>query len=130
MYTTTSIEDAEDELVYVMCRPAAGGTILGGQYRANDWNAEFDPNVAQRIARRACEHVPELLQGENPTELEIIQHNVGFRPTRKGGVRVECEHMAGIGNIVHNYGHGGTGYQASYGCAAEVIALVNSTLKP
>ena len=38
----------------------------------------------------------------------------GIRPYRKGGIRLESEH---IGNkyIIHNYGHGGGGFSLSYG---------------
>ena len=33
-----------------------------------------------------------------------MRHNVGLRPSRRGGPRVEAEHMDDIGLVVHNYG--------------------------
>ena len=47
---------------------------------------------------------------------------------RKDGPRVEKEKIANVW-VVHNYGHGGYGYQSSYGCAAEVERLIESILK-
>ena len=37
-------------------------------------------------------------------ELDIIRHNVGLRPSRHGGVRVEAECIDGVGLVIHNYG--------------------------
>lgn len=128
MYTINSVPDADDELVYVMSRPGGGGTIIGGQYSPHDWNGEVDLNLGQRIQQRVLELVPELIQGDNPRHLEIIQQNVGFRPTRDGGIRVEYEEIPSVGKVVHNYGHGGAGYQASYGTATAATDLVRTAL--
>ena len=48
---------------------------------------------------------------------------------REGGPRVEREKIDGV-NVVHNYGHGGYGYQASFGSAQAAEELVSTTLKP
>jgi D-amino-acid oxidase len=42
-------------------------------------------------------------------------------------VRVEVEEADG-GVIVHNYGHGGSGYTLSWGCAEDTVALVRAAL--
>ncbi|MEI2710880.1 MAG: FAD-dependent oxidoreductase [Chitinophagaceae bacterium] len=42
----------------------------------------------------------------------------GLRPFRNL-VRLERE-----GNVVHNYGHGGSGFTLSFGCASEVVSLI------
>lgn len=60
--------------------------------------------------------------------MSVIRHGVGLRPMRKDGPRVEKEKIANVW-VVHNYGHGGYGYQSSYGCAAEVERLIESILK-
>jgi D-amino-acid oxidase len=39
-------------------------------------------------------------------------------------VRVEAERVAPGCLLVHNYGHGGAGITLSWGCAAEVVELV------
>lgn len=46
-----------------------------------------------------------------------------------GGPRVERERLGDGVWVVHNYGHGGYGYQASYGSAWEVERLVEGILK-
>jgi hypothetical protein len=57
--------------------------------------------------------------------LDILSHRVGFRPSRTAGPRVEQERIGNI-NIVHNYGHGGFGYQTSYACAYDVAKMVHA----
>lgn len=47
-----------------------------------------------------------------------------MRPVREGGVRIETERIGGV-DVVHNYGHGGWGYQGSYGCSEGVVELVD-----
>ncbi|KAK7204811.1 hypothetical protein BZA70DRAFT_185069 [Myxozyma melibiosi] len=123
MYDITGCSDADDELTYIMSRPA-GGTILGGCYQKDNWNATPDPNMAQRIIRRCLEICPEL---ESEGKLDIIRHNVGLRPSREGGPRVEKEKRE-EGWVVHNYGAGGAGYQSSYGMATHVVELVGEAL--
>ena len=53
---------------------------------------------------------------------------VGLRPLRNGGVRIEKERIEGGQWVVHNYGHGGWGYQGSYGCSEGVVELVEEVL--
>ncbi len=47
---------------------------------------------------------------------------VCLRPFRPAGPRVEPERV-GDKAIVHNYGHGGSGWSLSWGCAAEAASL-------
>lgn len=56
----------------------------------------------------------------------------GLRPSREGGARVEREKVQVGGKIralVHNYGAGGTGFQAGYGMALESVATVKDILR-
>lgn len=74
--------------------------------------------------KRAIDIAPQLVkEGQGIEGLDIIRHGVGLRPLREGGPRVEKDEVAGI-KVVHNYGHGGFGYQASFGCAQSAVALV------
>ncbi|KAL5625389.1 hypothetical protein BROUX41_005449 [Berkeleyomyces rouxiae] len=128
MAVSSGTEDGPAEVAYVMERAGGGGTILGGTYDVGNWDGTPDPNIATRIMKRAIELVPSLTGGKGGIEaLEIVRHGVGLRPLRKGGVRLERE-TAEAGSrkleIVHNYGHGGYGYQTSYGCANNVVELV------
>lgn len=42
---------------------------------------------------------------------------MGFRPVRTGGERVQAEWIDGL-KVVRKYEHGGSGYQAGWGCSA------------
>ena len=56
----------------------------------------------------------------------------GFRPARKGGVRIELDHVAAPDGrslpLVHNYGHAGAGFQMSIGSATRAVDLLRSAL--
>jgi D-amino-acid oxidase len=121
----SSPEHTNGEFTYLMTRAVAGGTILGGCYQEGNWSKDVDEELAKRIMKRAVEFCPELVK-DGP--LDVISHNVGFRPARDGGVRVEGEILRNADGstvqVFHNYGHGGSGYQMSYGCSAKVVELV------
>ncbi|KAL1640526.1 D-amino acid oxidase [Diplodia intermedia] len=124
MTSTSGTDDGEDEAVYIMQRADGGGTILGGCMQKHSWESQPDPNLAQRIMKRAVELCPELTGGKGPEALSIIRHGVGLRPMREGGPRVDKERIGGVWTV-HNYGHGGYGYQASYGSAYAAVKLVD-----
>lgn len=127
MVSISGTDDAEDELCYIMQRAVGGGTILGGTYQVGNWESQPDPSTATRIMKRAVELCPALTGGKGIEALDIIRHGVGLRPTRISGVRIEKEKI-GDSWVVHNYGHGGWGYQASYGCSGAVKKLVDQVL--
>ena len=121
-------DDGPDETTYIMQRPGGGGTVVGGCYQAGRTEAEADPAMGERILERAVKLVPSLGDGKGRTGLDVIRHGVGLRPVREGGYRVEREALQGW-SIVHNYGHGGAGYQCSYGCAGEAVRLVKEAVR-
>ncbi|MCJ1287155.1 hypothetical protein MMC26_006503 [Xylographa opegraphella] len=135
MAATGRTADGDEEMCYVMQRAAGGGTLLGGCAQPDNWDPTVDPNLAVRIMQRAVALCPTLVstphthpQHTPPARggierLSIIRHQVGLRPVRAGGVRLERERVRGVWTV-HNYGHGGYGYQASYGCAAVAVGLV------
>ena len=127
MACVSGTDDAEDELGYVMMRASGGGTILGGSYQLGNWESQPDVNLAMRIMKRAVELCPKLADGKGVEGLSIVRHGVGLRPTRTGGIRLEKENIDGVW-VVHNYGHGGYGYQVSYACSAAVARLVNEVV--
>lgn len=129
MMTSSGTDDADDELFYVMTRAAGGGTVLGGSYQKDAWDPLPDPNLATRIMKRAIEAHPGLVRkGEGIEALDIVRHGVGLRPFREGGARIETEKIDGI-PVVHNYGHGGSGYQSSFACANLAVKLAGEALK-
>jgi D-amino-acid oxidase len=129
MLTVSGTDDGEDEVLYIMKRAAGGGTILGGTYQKGKWESQPDPNQALRIMKRAVELCPALTGGKGIEALSVIRHAVGLRPLRLSGVRIEKEKI-GSTWVVHNYGHGGWGYQASYGCSEGAKELVDEVLAP
>jgi glycine/D-amino acid oxidase-like deaminating enzyme len=110
---------------YVFPRGKHGGIVLGGCRVDNVWEGEVDLEFAEDIKRRCCALCPEL---GKPEDLKVIKHGVGLRPSRKGGARVERQILDGR-TVVHNYGAGGAGYQASWGMAKEAVDLLLPTSK-
>ncbi|KAF2772784.1 FAD dependent oxidoreductase [Teratosphaeria nubilosa] len=133
MYSISGTDDGPDEATYIMHRAAGGGCILGGCLQKDNWESQPDPNLAIRIMKRCVELCPQLVpEGKGIEALSIVRHGVGLRPMRIGGPRVEKEIVTGLDGkqvpVVHNYGHGGYGYQTSYGAAAVAEGLVEEAL--
>ncbi|KAK0512451.1 hypothetical protein JMJ35_005579 [Cladonia borealis] len=127
MHATSGTDFSKEDFCYTMTRAAGGGTILGGCYQIGSWDSQPDPNLAIRIMRRAVDICPALTDGKGIEHLSIIRHGVGLRPLRIGGTRVEKERIDTM-LVIHNYGHGGYGYQSSYGCSQAVVKLLEEVL--
>ncbi|USP79165.1 D-amino-acid oxidase [Curvularia clavata] len=112
---------------YVFPRPLGGGVVLGGSRQDNDWSPEWDEALGQDIIKKCCKLCPEL---GKPEDLQVIARNVGLRPSRKGGVRIETETGKWKVPVVHCYGHSGAGYQSSWGTAERVLELAQKALSP
>ncbi len=70
----------------------------------------------------SAEHV--FLKTPNISRDNIIGTNVGIRPFRKSGVRIEAEKIQDK-LIIHNYGYGGSGLTLAFGGAEQVLDLLN-----
>jgi D-amino-acid oxidase len=92
--------------------PRKDATIVGGTYEEGVYEAITVISSLDEILQKACSIIPTL------KERKVIGNWAGLRPFRNF-VRLEKE-----GNIIHNYGHGGSGFTLSFGCAAEVVSLV------
>ena len=99
--------------------PRDNECILGGSYDVGDWSMEEDQDLTQRILDWAGEMEPRL------KGVEVLSVRVGLRPLRPT-VRLEREVLADGSPVIHNYGHGGAGYTLSWGCAQDVLKLVES----
>lgn len=91
------------------------------------WEKEIDEELSARILRRVAEwKLAEELRTGDDGGFEVLSTQVGFRPGRKGGPRVEIEVGGKVEGVwvVHAYGHGGAGYQNSVGSAEKVVRLV------
>ncbi|KAJ7779074.1 FAD dependent oxidoreductase [Mycena metata] len=120
---------------YIIPRQS-GDVVLGGTFQADDWHPNSRPETVKLIKERGLKAYPELLPAHKRdtggvADLDVVEECVGLRPTRKGGVRLEIEHLS-LANktipIVHNYGHGGAGYQSSWGSANLAVELLQSAV--
>jgi glycine/D-amino acid oxidase-like deaminating enzyme len=144
------------ERTYVIPRPD-GEVILGGTREERDWDPYPRKETAEDILRRAAEicsaltpshhcaapldDEPPALDGlsvgdtdtsaKSPSALEelVVSHLVGFRPSRKEGIRLEKgpaleTAIGGRTQVVYNYGHGGAGWQSCWGTADDAARLV------
>ena len=100
-----------------MIFPHPDHLVLGGIGVYDDENTEPDPMIEADILRR-CTAVDPRIGG-----LPVIGRRVGLRPAR---ATVRLERDPDDGRIVHNYGHGGSGVTLSWGCAADVLKLVEA----
>lgn len=113
------------DTTYVFPRGPHGGIILGGCRDDGVWEGEVRMDFAEDIKKRCCALCPEL---GSPEDLKVVSHGVGLRPGRKGGARIERE-VLGCGTVVvHNYGAGGAGYQASWGMAREAVTVLTGAM--
>lgn len=75
-----------------------------------------------------------MLPALDSSNTEILGAFSGLRPSRQGGARVTREEITLDGTngqrvVVHNYGAGGTGFQAGYGMAVEAVDTVTRELQ-
>ena len=59
----------------------------------------------------------------------VLRSVAGLRPLRASGVCIEVETVRVVSGktIIHNYGHGGSGYTMSWGSAMEAVNLVTAS---
>ncbi|MFK7839731.1 MAG: FAD-dependent oxidoreductase [Bdellovibrionales bacterium] len=99
--------------------PRREQVILGGSYDEHEWDRTPDEDLTQEILEWVAMMEPAL---KVPEILDVL---VGLRPVR-ARVRLEKDVLNDGRAVVHNYGHGGCGYTVSWGCAQEVLNLVES----
>lgn len=97
--------------------PRTTDCILGGTLERGRWDTKPDAEETAAILRRCTDIVPAL------ADAEVIDSVVGLRPGRPQ-VRLEIDHTLLPVPVVHNYGHGGSGVTAGWGCADEVTAMI------
>ena len=105
----------DEPLMYAI--PRRNDCVFGGTNEISD-NLAVDPAATSTIISE-CSRV---LKIDNP---RVLNERVGLRPFRKSGVRLERQHLRDDRTVIHNYGHGGSGFTLSWGCAEKVLALVS-----
>jgi D-amino-acid oxidase len=108
-------EHGPNALAYVLPRPDV--TVLGGTAEEGDWEIQPREEATREILAKARRLDPRL------ADAEYVGAGVGLRPARSE-VRLEAETLADGRPLVHDYGHGGSGFTLSWGCAEEVAELV------
>ena len=105
-------QDTEATLIL----PRTNDVVLGGTARNNDWNRTPDPQDTHDIFQRCSELVPEIKTST------VLGSSIGLRPGRHE-VRLEQEESIKGQPVIHNYGHGGSGFTIAWGCAGDVCTL-------
>ncbi|MEM6723353.1 MAG: FAD-dependent oxidoreductase, partial [Bacteroidota bacterium] len=108
-------DEGTNALAYII--PRSDGVILGGTTEQHQEREQTDPQTLQAIRQR-CERILPALK--NAT---IIDQYAGLRPARSQ-VRLEIDPQ--YPNLIHNYGHGGSGYTVCWGCAEAVKQLIDN----
>jgi D-amino-acid oxidase len=125
-----------NEIVFIVPR-GENILLIGGIAQPDEWTLDLtlDSPVIQRMRKRCEAFLPGLRNARLDPEYPLAQ---GLRPFREHNVRVERElqqHDENSGlesvhsRIVHSYGQGGAGWSLSFGCAADVLGLVEMALR-
>ncbi len=111
-------EDVGDAFDLVIDCAGMGNCVFGGTNEISD-ERDIDPTATSRIV----DECSRALKIEKP---DVLSERVGLRPFRKSGVRLERGCLRDGRTVVHNYGHGGSGFTLSWGCANAVLELASS----
>jgi D-amino-acid oxidase len=104
-----------DDAPLMYAIPRTNDCVFGG---TNDVSYNLEPD--SRTTKAIIAECSRVLKIDNP---RVARERVGLRPFRKSGVRLEKEKLRDGRTVIHNYGHGGSGFTLSWGCAREVFEL-------
>lgn len=99
--------------------PRGDHVVLGGTAADHDDDLSVRPTEADAIAQRCGALDPRLADAPR------LRDVVGLRPGRPH-VRLERQRI-GEHTVIHNYGHGGAGVTLSWGCARDVLPLLDAS---
>jgi D-amino-acid oxidase len=108
-----------DDAPLMYAIPRRTDCVLGGTNELSN-NPAADSATTTRIVAECTR----ALKIEKPN---VLAERVGLRPFRKSGVRVERDQLCDGRAVVHNYGHGGSGFTLSWGCAEEVFEFATDS---
>ena len=109
-----------DDAPLMYAIPRTNDCVFGG---TNDVSDDLAANPATTTA--IVDECSRVLEIKNP---RVLTERVGLRPFRKSGVRLERGKLRDGRTVIHNYGHGGSGFTLSWGCAGEVSDLATAAL--
>ena len=107
-----------DDAPLMYAIPRTNDCVFGGTNEVSG-NCTVDPTSTSRI-------VAECSRVLNIDKPRVLDERVGLRPFRKSGVRLDRGRLRDGRTVLHNYGHGGSGFTLSWGCANEVFQLAQN----
>lgn len=109
-------DDHPDETCYLI--PRSGEVIIGGTEEYDQEDETFTRGIDELLDRIApFEPWVATLKGKEP-----LKSRVGLRPYRAAGVLLAKDEARST-PMIHNVGHGGSGFSLSWGCANAVLEL-------
>ncbi|CAD5220602.1 unnamed protein product [Bursaphelenchus okinawaensis] len=105
--------------------PMVNGVMMGTVREADCWERKITDQDRKEILERYIELDPKF------KGVKILSEWVSLRPERKE-IRVEYQKRNSNGkeyHVVHNYGHGGNGFTLGWGCAQDVVNLLEPHFK-
>src|SRR6266550_420647 len=109
-----------DDAPLMYAIPRTHDCVFGGTNELSS-DREVDPLATSRI-------LTECSRALNVDQPYVLMERVGLRPFRKSGVRVSTERLDDGRTVVHDYGHGGSGFTLSWGCAHKVLSLAEAAI--
>jgi len=106
-----------DDAPLMYAIPRTNDCVFGGTNDVSD-NPDPDPATTKAIVSECSR----ALKIDNP---RVLRERVGLRPFRKSGVRLELARLRDARIVIHNYGHGGSGFTLSWGCAENVFEIAD-----
>jgi D-amino-acid oxidase len=102
-----------DDLPLMYSIPRPNDCVFGG---TNELSSNRDPDPAA-----TAQIIAECSRVLNIKPPKVLRERVGLRPFRRSGICLRADQMGDGRRVIHNYGHGGSGFTLSWGCARAVV---------
>jgi D-amino-acid oxidase len=97
--------------------PRGDSAVLGGTHEEHSFDVSTPEDVTRELIAGNQRIMPSIRRDQ------VLSVRAGLRPFREGGPRIEAETIEGK-LLVHNYGHGGSGWTMAPGSAEQVAHLL------
>lgn len=98
--------------------PRSRDCVFGGTNQPSA-DCTVDPGATAQM-------VGECSRVLNIDKPDVLAERCGLRPFRRSGVRVERARLRDGRPLIHDYGHGGSGFTLSWGCAEAVATIAGA----